>query len=261
MLIALGFVFMASAAAAAPAAVASHSLPAEVVAWERGRGWNEHHARWHAQRRWDLLSAPTRLWAQARGWAPAARMEGAPGSGREFLLMHRAMLRLLRARFADRAELFRGWESPPAALLDARMTAAVARLTLHLESFPTEDALGRYIETDLRPRPGAPGALSRDATAGVHTRLHEKLSDEKDPVDAGDPTVNIENRAFWELHGWIDGRWAEYRRLRGLDDDARSYQDELSQATTHMDHEGAPPLDEPVPDEIGKAFFRNDAAR
>jgi hypothetical protein len=236
---------------------ATAALPPDVVAWQDARGWSEHHARWHAQRRWNLLHAPARDWAARRGWSAAARPEGSAGSGKEFLLMHRAMLQLLRESFPDRAALFAGWTSPPARLLDARMTAAVRRLTEDLDSFPSEDAFGRYLETDLRPRPGAPGALDRDPSAGVHARLHEALADPSSPVDAGDPTVNFRNAAFWALHGWIDARWEAYRRLRGLDDDAASYRADLAAARAHMSHEGAPALEGPVPEEISKGFFRD----
>jgi hypothetical protein len=237
-------------------AAAPESLPADVVAWQAARGWNEHHARWHAERRWALLGAPTRAWAAGRGWSAAERPEGSAGSGREFLLMHRAMLQLLREGFPERPALFRGWVSPPAALLDAPMAAAVRRLMDRLDSFPSEDALGRYIETDLRPRPGAPGALASDPTAGLHTRLHERLADARSPVDPGDPTVNFESLSFWDLHGWIDARWEAYRHLRGFDDGARSYREELTRERAHMKHEGEPAFEAPVPDEIGKAFFR-----
>lgn len=240
---------------AAQAAQDPRSLPRDIVAWQEDRGWPEHHARWHSSRRWLRLDEAARSWARARGWGPAARAEGSSGSGREFLLMHRAMLQVLRESFPDRAALFRGWESPPAALLTPKMAEAVRRLTQRLDSFPSEDALGRYIETDLRPRPDAPGRKSADPTAGVHTRLHEALADPSSSVDAGDPTVNFENADFWALHGWIDGRWDAYRRLRGLDDGAAGYRGELARARAHMDHAGAPPLDRPVPEAIGKPLL------
>ena len=246
-----------SSAAGAPSA----SLPAEIVAWQDARGWSEHHARWHAQRRWALLHAPTRAWAERRGWGAAERPEGSPGSGRDFLLMHRAMLQLLRENFPDRAALFSGWDSPPPRLLDPRMAAAVRRLSERLDSFPSEDAFGRYLETDLRPGTGAPGALASDRTAGVHARLHEALSDPASPVDAGDPTVNFRNAEFWALHGWIDARWEAYRRLRGLDDGAASYRAELAAERAHMSHEGAPGIVGPVPEEISKGFFRDTEPR
>jgi hypothetical protein len=238
-------------------AAASVPLPADVIAWQDARGWREHHARWHAQRRWALLHAPARDWAAKRGWREDPRPEGSAGSGKEFLLMHRAMLQLLRENFPEHGALFAGWTSPPPQLLDKRMAAAVRRLTERLDSFPSEDAFGRYLETDLRPRAGAPGALSADATAGVHARLHEALADPASPVDAGDPTVNFRNAAFWALHGWIDARWEAYRRLRGLDDGAESYRADLAAARAHMNHEGAPALEGPVPEEIAKGFFHD----
>jgi hypothetical protein len=175
--------------------------------------------------------------------------------------MHRAMLQLLRESFPDRTALFAGWDSPPPRLLNARMAAAVRRLTERLDSFPSEDAFGRYLETDLSPNAGAPGALSRDPSACVHARLHEALADPASPVDAGDPTVNFRNAAFWALHGWIDARWEAYRRLRGLDDGAASYRSDLAEARAHMSHEGAPAIDGPVPEEISKGFFRVAAPR
>lgn len=45
--------------------------------------------------------------------AAGALQEGEAGNGREFLVMHRAMIELIRAAFPDRAALFAGWAAVP----------------------------------------------------------------------------------------------------------------------------------------------------
>jgi hypothetical protein len=83
-------------------------LPAEIHDWMRQRNWGMHHLEWHTVRQWDRLPLPARLWAEQQGWQRAERQEGETGNGLEFLVMHRAMLELLRGQFPQHA-LFAGW--------------------------------------------------------------------------------------------------------------------------------------------------------
>jgi hypothetical protein len=50
----------------------------------------------------------------------------------------------------------------------------------------------------------------------------------------GDPTVNIENQRFWNLHGWIDAMWGSYRNTTGRSDTDPRYLSALLEAEKHM---------------------------
>src|SRR4051812_2578353 len=93
--------------------MADIAVPTEISDWMTQLQWPEHHVEWHAVRQWDLLSPSERQELIDRGWHRAARQEGAPGNGFDFLLMHRAMLELLREQFPQYSGLFVGWLNLP----------------------------------------------------------------------------------------------------------------------------------------------------
>ena len=164
---------------------------------------------------WDLIPADARQWAISQGWSRYPIQEGEAGNGIQFLAMHRVMIRQLIAAFPTHAALFAGWPTPPTnpadpdqplpgsstAVITAPMLAAIDTIHNGLAVHPADDGVGRYIETRLRPVPGNPGASSPDPSAGIHNYLHNRWSNDADPVNMGDPAVNIENRIFWRLHG------------------------------------------------------------
>lgn len=43
------------------------------------------------------------------------------------------------------------------------------------------------------------------------------------PINLGNPTVNIFNQRFWNLHGWIDHVWGAFK-AKGLSDTDAAYQ-------------------------------------
>src|SRR5690242_11056352 len=93
--------------------MADSPLPDEVRMWMRMRNWGMHHLEWHTERQWDRLPPSAIAWAQQQGWRRAQRQEGSPGNGFDFLLMHRAMIQLLREAFPQHADLFQGWANVP----------------------------------------------------------------------------------------------------------------------------------------------------
>lgn len=206
------------------------------------------HLQWHSERRWDQLPPAALEYAARQGWARAARQEGEPGNGVEFLAMHRAMIEILAETDPAARPLLQGWESPPTDPQDANdplpngastpfdrdMLAALDRLQHHLDSFASEDELGRYIETSFRPAKGAPTARAADRTAGVHNYLHQRFQDPSSPIDLGNPSVNLLNPRFWRLHGWIDHVWATYRARTGQRDTDPDYQATMQAARAHM---------------------------
>ena len=218
--------------------MADVSLPTEIVDWIRARNWGPHHLQWHTERQWDILPPEAQQWARQQGWNKVEPQEGAPGNGFDFLLMHRAMLQLMREDFPQFRSYFVGWTTVPTdpdapddpvpagqpREFSSDMRRAIERLTNQLNSFPSEDALGLFIETRIRPTLGNPFALSPDRTTGIHNYLHNRFSDGNSPIDLGKPEFNLFNTRFWKLHGWIDARWAAYRQAKGLSDTDDSYQ-------------------------------------
>src|SRR2546423_719300 len=89
--------------------MADQALPTPIRTWMKDRDWGTHHLEWHTTRRWDTLSAAQLDWAMQQGWQRASRQEGEAGNGFEFLLMHRAMVELLREQFPRDTSLFEGW--------------------------------------------------------------------------------------------------------------------------------------------------------
>lgn len=229
--------------------MADQPMPSEIIEWMAERNWGMHHIVWHLARIWDLIGSADRAWVQMQGGGRAERQEGERGNGMDFLAMHRVMIRQLKERFPESAALFDGWTQPPTDPDDQHdpvpdngaprpfsqnMLTAVNRLHTQIGGFQSDDDLGLYIQTRLRPRPGQPQALSNDPTTGIHNYLHGRFTDESSDIDMGNPMVNINNRQFWRLHGWIDARWSAFREVRGLAEDEPAYRQALEEAAYHM---------------------------
>jgi hypothetical protein len=232
-----------------------HSLPDAIVQFERKWGWNCGHREYHEAREWDYFVATNATdrvsYMQKKGWTRAAVQEGAPGSGLDFLAMHRVMVRTLRDRFPASAALFAGWTAVPttattddplpsdnpistAAFWDS-MNGAISRVQTNPTSFANDDALGIYIETQHRPTDADPTARSTEPGAGLHTYIHLRFDDDHSPIRMQRFSRNIENQTFWRLHGWIDEVWTAWRKSKGLDDATDSaYLAALNMGCMHM---------------------------
>jgi hypothetical protein len=250
------------------------AMPADICSFEKTQGWGQHHLEWHTSRQWDLLAPQDRTWAQKQGWHRALLQEGQIGNGLEFLAMHRAMLDILRTKFPTHVDLFVGWTSPPTSptdkidplpnggttAFDKTKLAAIDRLTHHLDSFASDDELGLFIQTSLRPTKTDPAARSTDAAAGIHNYLHNRFMNPSSAIDIGDPSVNLQNKEFWRLHGWIDSRWTEFRKIKNLRDDERTYKDALDNAAADLQMKMKMPEDPgtstPAPLTLRKFFER-----
>jgi len=223
-------------------------MPTKIISYENTNGWGKVHLRWHTERRWDLLDSANRTWATKHGFARAALQEGAPGNGLEFLAMHRMMIGMFRDSFPTYKALFDGWSTPPTDPLDRtdplphgdttafdpEMLAAIDRLENHIDSFESDDDLGRFIETNMRPTSSDPRGRSTDRTTGIHNYMHNRFQDPASKINVGDPTVNLKNKLFWRLHGWIDARWTAFRAAKGLSDSDPAYQAALDAAMNDM---------------------------
>lgn len=249
------------------------ALPKPMLTFLRTQDWGSHHLEWHTVRQWDRLGPSDQAWAKRQGWARADLMEGSKGNGLEFLAMHRVMIRILTEKFPKNAELFTGWEKLPtdnadksdpstdSAPFDARKLEAIDKLQNHLADFKTDDELGLYLETTLRPTSRDPEARSSDRSAGIHNYLHYRFQDPNSKIDIGDPSVNLENKRFWRLHGWIESRWTEFRKLKGLSDADPKYQAAIKKGEDMLALKMRGPIGkgppEPVPDSL-RRFFAKD---
>lgn len=233
--------------------MADTALPTEIQSWMDERNWGIHHLEWHQVRNWDRLPQAARDLMTGLGWRRAPIQEGEPGNGLAFLTMHRAMIELLRESFPGQAALFQGWTTPPTDPADPGdplpggvltpfprvYLDAIDRLTNDLGAFASEDALGLYIETSLRPTPGNPFAVSPEPGAGIHNVLHGRFADSSSPVDMGNPLLNLNNARFWRLHGWIDRVWSGYRAAKGLSDSDPAYLARIAAEKAHLEGHGA----------------------
>ena len=240
---------------AAPGAI-DRPLPEAIVQFERRLGWGYVHRGWHETRQWDYIAAVEAYadryaYALGAGWKRAAVQEGAPGSGLEFLAMHRAMLGSLRARFPEHAALFDGWATVPTEATEAdplppgpdgappreflaSMRTTLARLADELGTFAGDDDLGRFLETQHRPTDADPFARASEGGVGIHTYFHVRFDDARSPIRMQSFARNLEGEVFFRVHGWIDRVWTRYRAARGLDDatDA-AYREAMHHACMH----------------------------
>lgn len=230
--------------------MAEPRMPAEMMAWMGARMWGQHHLEWHVVRQWDRGAGQ---FAQQRGWSRADAQEGEPFNGLHFLVMHRAMIELLREQFPGASALLAGWTQVPidpndridpvpvgnpARTFAGPMLTAVRQLhdEAFLRSLDDDDAFGLYVETSFRPQPGRPNARSPDLNTGLHNYLHGRFQVTGDPVDLGDIVNNLGNQRFWRLHGWIDSRWTAFRRAKRLPVVDASLIDLIRSHKMHLGH-------------------------
>jgi hypothetical protein len=250
------------------------SMPPDVVKFENAGQWGNHHLEWHTERQWNLLAASDLAWAQKQGWKMAAIQEGVAGNGFEFLMMHHAMLTILRAKFPCDTSLFAGWSTPPTNptdpnnplpnhgmdAFDPQMIKAIQALT-NPTSLATDDDFGLYVETKLRPTPSNPQASSSDPTTGLHNYVHNRFSDSKSLIDMGDPSKNLANQVFWRLHGWIDATWMQFRQSKNLSNSDPAFVAALQNAENFfgmtMKTGGGDSSEAPPPEHLVKFFESN----
>lgn len=231
-------------------------LPEPIIQFERQLRWGCVHREYHETRQWDYIANNTNnadrfAYVQKMNWTRAPVQEGEPGSGLDFLAMHRAMLGTLRDRFPAHADLFKGWATIPteataddplaapnavaASAFWDTMKTAISRLETNLGSFATEDELGLYIETQHRPTAQDPLARATDKTTGVHTYVHVRFDDPRSPIRMQRFSRNVESQTFFRLHGWVDRLWTQWRAAKGLNDETdAAYGAAMHHACMHM---------------------------
>jgi hypothetical protein len=125
--------------------------------------------------------------------------------------------------------------------------------------FPTRDDAGAptgFGGVGAAPPPTANDAGAGDAgnpfrpEGGIHGPLHGQWTVPGSPSSLVDNNTNVQNFAFWRLHGWIDEMWERYRRAAGLRDSDPDYQQALIDQCEEM-HE----LGKASPPEPGSVMF------
>lgn len=248
------------------------AVPKPMLTFLKNEGWGSHHLEWHTVRQWDRLGPSDQAWAKKQGWARADVQEGAKGNGLEFLAMHRVMIGILKQKFPKDAAIFDGWAVPPtdpkdkndpctSGTFDPAKMPALDKLQNHLGDFKTDDEIGLYLETTLRPTAKDPNARSTDRSAGIHNYLHNRFMDPNSKIDIGDPSVNLQNKRFWRLHGWIESRWTEFRAMKHLTEDDPAYKAAIQKAEAMLATKMKGPVGagyaEPPPDSLRKFFEQN----
>lgn len=237
-------------------------MPAGVIEWLSEQGWQQQHDDWHRIRRWDQGCGVSNATPEGpdgvagtsddcesatvlrdEGLWRAPLQENAPGDGYSFLVMHRHMLEGARQAFPDHPELFAGWREVPrgedhpenptpwrSIRWSSSQLEAIDKLEHiedHLDELPDEDALARYIQAPFIWTETNPTAFQSDGTAGLHFMFHAQWGVAGSPVNLGNGHGVVENRVFWQLHGWIDDVWERYRVAKGIGNDDEAYVAEM----------------------------------
>jgi hypothetical protein len=225
--------------------MADKRIPEEVIDWMSNLNWGNHHLEYHIVKRYDIFqfranqgdsnSLNIMRFIQANNWNRASIQEGADGDGLQFLAMHRAMIQMIKNEFPQHSNFLIGWTTPPTdpndpndpvpngSLFNSEKLKGIELIESNPDFFDSEDHFGLFIQTTLRPTSSNPLNVRSDMRYGVHNYLHGRWTDNNSPINIGNPSVNIFNRRFWKLHGWIDGQWTAYRRAKGISDNNNEY--------------------------------------
>jgi hypothetical protein len=242
-------------------------MPHSVLSYIRASGWNCMHREWHDVRQLSfLIGAETAYIAKYHPtWVQVNPQEGEVGNGMAFLAMHRAMIGILRSRFAKNLDSpkyvpLKGWawgkvprdlDDPTSPVpgftrrpFDDRYAKVISTFETSIAAFSseaanvgTDDAFGLYVQTKRRPIPGTAWNLSRDLSTGIHNYLHGRFNDPQSAVRMGNFSRNLESQYFWQVHGWLDEAWSRFRKTHSPPDamDA-AYTQAMNVACTHMLH-------------------------
>lgn len=257
-------------------------MPEEIVDYMDANRWGAHHAAWHGARLWGFLGPEGRDFVAQHAGGQAARQEGTPGNGLDFLAMYRVMIEELRQQFSGHDAYFTGWTQVPINPLDANdpkpqneyddafdppRLEAIQILETQIEGFKDDDELGLFIQTRLRPSPTEPGRRSNDIRCGLHNYLHSRFASADSGIDMARLDENFKNQRFWRLHGWIDRRWQAFRDSKNLGPNDPVYLAAMKEHRSYMtsriqephrfslsNTSAKPTADRPIPGEFHKLF-------
>jgi hypothetical protein len=187
--------------------------------------FDSHHPFWHLARvREAEIKKPEHktAWKKARKMFPALKFRDEPGAGAEFLTFHREMMREYKWLLEQLPEANVVYEPWPTIRDDVRV---FIENTYHLSVADglngvsdlsvsgTLSDVGGYIE----PSPdnnAESGAGLHDASHGAVSAI-EKVQGLASEFSMGSPSTAHRNIIFYQLHGWIDERYAAWQRAHG----------------------------------------------
>ena len=195
-------------------------LPDEILNAVKA-AFEPHHTWWHIARIPESQVPPNLkpTWKQARAAFPGLIARGSAGAGEQFLRFHRDMMRnykWLLSQHPGAGVAYQPWTDIPKAVADLIETwgLPVQQHLLRVRELTNSgsaDELGNHIE----PNPQG---------AGIHDYSHGAVAELEDNVTApefsmGSSSTSHRNLVFYELHGWIDERLADWQRAHGEDVD------------------------------------------
>lgn len=177
------------------------------------------------------------MWQEARSQFPNLKFLNEAGSGEEFLVFHREMIRHFKWQVDQTPEAdyrYEPWPDIPSWIVAAfeqsqpgYLAAAQAEIQ-RLVQVGTLDELGAFIEatqTALNPARnlhnrthGLISAMERNVTIAAASLLSifsPVVPITVDDADMGNLATSPHNDHFWQLHGWIDERYADWQRAHG----------------------------------------------
>ncbi|MGH8178991.1 MAG: hypothetical protein ACREV5_22245 [Steroidobacter sp.] len=231
--------------------MAPPALPKQVIEVLASQAMREHHAIWHYVRdRWHVMSAAERGRFEAAHWRPPRLNPNRwpedvgttpgrdPGSGLDFLFMHRRMIEQVNALLAQINDSLyprvEGWNPVPWDHSDPEWPMPPNYPDgSPLAKDPTTTTRWRTRVSERYENPAWLGTVSLDELGaeienGIHNWLHMHWAadpwfkglpgqDENDPRNnyLGSTYSSHVNPAFWKLHGWIDDRIAQWESATG----------------------------------------------
>jgi hypothetical protein len=209
--------------------VAFSDIPSSVKQMLASLDMRQHHQIWHAVRRkstWDGLPPAQRQQLAAAGWQPQI-FDNEPGSGIDFLGMHREMIGHVNQALAAAGDSnwpkVTGWSPIPWSAKDADWPvpdwpnapseAVKARSALRVQQMKT-------LSQSQFQNPSWLASVSVDQLGSdiewtIHGWMHMRWSAppfaNQTSADVAndwlfDPWSSHVNKIFWKLHGWIDDR-------------------------------------------------------
>jgi len=242
------------------------TLQPEVLQWMSDNKWTGAHVIWHAVRGCKdgtaggllgPLGLSNSFCKDHPELVPADQNCKTAGDGYQFLLFHRHMLQSLKALWPKHAADFAGFAKFPTTKADlmapwnsadpnwgANKTQILAAADIgdnidkpeNLAKFPTEGALGHWLQCNVGAKPLADSP--NEPYIGLHFNLHDQWARQGSAHGLNDGQVNVTNYMFWKLHGWIDNVWEKYRVAKGITKDAalmQKYTQDLKQSCNEMD--------------------------
>ncbi len=240
-----------------PAKVDPLHVPQAMTDYMSTLAWGVRHLAWHTSRQWSSVATDTATlaWFTRHGikLTAAAIQEGQTGNGIEFGAMHSGMVAILTKQFGQPfVDMLNAWPRIPTDPNDknwpipgAKKPYDPAHLT-DLNSIVNLDGSYNDVElakwktgersfTDINGKKvsGLDG-FAMFVEEGIHNYTHNRFTDSKSKISMGDPTVNINNKTFWALHGFIDRAFKHYLEKFATPDETKTYQDSVTAQTSMM---------------------------